>query len=174
VLALRSAPERLAQLAVPIAATVVGAIYMHHAAVRSDAVHLGQCIQPLLILLLALSGLLAWRRARTLSWAALVLLTLLACVQANSVLARRFRSSGLQLATYSAAGEELQLPITQVLELEAIESFVRRNIALLAAGLPKEKKVPSKEIEQALACIAKYKENPAAHSFSFEEGDENG
>jgi len=52
--------------------------------------------------------------------------------------------------------------------------FVGSNIALLAAGLTKEKKVPSKEIEQALACIAKYKENPAAHSFSFEEGDENG
>jgi len=43
--------------------------------------------------------------------------------------------------------------------------FVGSNIALLAVGLTKKKKVPSKEIDQAFACIVKYKENPEAHRF---------
>ena len=43
--------------------------------------------------------------------------------------------------------------------------FVGKDIALLAAGLMKEKKVPNKEIERAIARIAKYNTDPEAHGF---------
>ena len=47
--------------------------------------------------------------------------------------------------------------------------FVGQNVALLAAGLTKEKKVPSKEIDRAAARLEQYKKNPEAHRFEMEE-----
>ncbi len=47
--------------------------------------------------------------------------------------------------------------------------FVGKDIALLAAGFTKEKKVPSQEIERAIARIAKYNMNPGAYGFSLED-----
>ncbi len=47
--------------------------------------------------------------------------------------------------------------------------FVGKDIALLTAGLTKEKKVPTKEIERAIARIARYKTNPRAYGFRLDE-----
>ena len=53
--------------------------------------------------------------------------------------------------------------------------FVGQNVALLASGLTKEKKVPTRQIDQAVARIEKYKTNPEAFRLSVnEEGNENG
>lgn len=45
--------------------------------------------------------------------------------------------------------------------------FVGKNVALLTAGLTKEKEVPSAEIEQAIARIQNYKANPGVQSFVY-------
>ena len=54
--------------------------------------------------------------------------------------------------------------------------FVGKDVALLAAGFTKEKKIPGKEVERAMTRIEKYKANPEAHGFRYEEAeeDENG
>lgn len=52
--------------------------------------------------------------------------------------------------------------------------FVGKDVALLAAGFTKEKKVPSKEIDRAVARIERYQANPKTHGFHYEEENENG
>jgi hypothetical protein len=46
--------------------------------------------------------------------------------------------------------------------------FVGKDVALLAAGLTKERKVPDKEIDQAIERIARYKANPAQYGYDEE------
>lgn len=41
--------------------------------------------------------------------------------------------------------------------------FVGKDVALLTAGLTKEKTVPSKSIDAAIKRVAKYKTNPTRH-----------
>ena len=43
--------------------------------------------------------------------------------------------------------------------------FVGKDVALLTAGLTKEKAVPSKTIDAAVKCVAKYKTNPTRHGY---------
>ena len=55
--------------------------------------------------------------------------------------------------------------------------FVGKDVALLASGLTKEKKVPSREIDQAVGRIEKYNLNPEALRLGLgdeEEGDNDG
>jgi phage-related protein len=47
--------------------------------------------------------------------------------------------------------------------------FVGKDVALLTAGLTKEKKVPDKEIDRAVERIARYKVNPARHGYDEEK-----
>lgn len=47
--------------------------------------------------------------------------------------------------------------------------FVGRDVAVLAAGLTKEKAVPAREIDRAAERIRKYKQNPARHRYVYEE-----
>ena len=47
--------------------------------------------------------------------------------------------------------------------------FVGKDVALLAAGLTKEKKVPAREIDQAAARIKKYTTDPEAFRLSVDE-----
>lgn len=46
--------------------------------------------------------------------------------------------------------------------------FVGKNVALLAAGLTKEKTVPAKAIDAAVMCVAKFKANPTKHGYDEE------
>jgi len=64
VLFLRSRAEELPRRALFLAASVLGAIYVHHAAVRSDSAHLAQAIQPTLLALVGGAGLLRARVSR--------------------------------------------------------------------------------------------------------------
>ena len=53
--------------------------------------------------------------------------------------------------------------------------FVGKDVALLAAGLTKEKKVPAREIDQAAARIELYKTDPDAFRFGLDdEGEQDG
>jgi hypothetical protein len=52
--------------------------------------------------------------------------------------------------------------------------IVGKDVALLAAGFTKEKKIPSKEIERAITRIKNYKANPEVHGFSHDEENKNG
>ena len=53
--------------------------------------------------------------------------------------------------------------------------FVGKDVALLTCGLTKEKKVPSRQIEEAIARIDKYKTNPDAFRLSVsDEGNDHG
>ncbi len=59
VVALRTRAGDLPRRALLVAGTVLGSFYVHHAAVRSDAAHLAQCIHPVFLALLggaALAG----------------------------------------------------------------------------------------------------------------------
>ena len=47
--------------------------------------------------------------------------------------------------------------------------FVGKDVALLAGGLTKEKKVPTREIDLAAARIEKYKTNPKAFRLNADE-----
>ena len=47
--------------------------------------------------------------------------------------------------------------------------FVGKDIALLTAGFTKERKVPSKAIEQAIDRIARYRTNPESYGFGLDE-----
>jgi hypothetical protein len=59
---LRARAEELAPRALFLAASVLGALYLHHASVRSDSSHLAQSIQPSLLAAAAGVALLAARR----------------------------------------------------------------------------------------------------------------
>ena len=53
--------------------------------------------------------------------------------------------------------------------------FVAKDVALLVVGLTKEKKVPSREIDEAVRRIEKYKGDPESYQLSIDdEGNENG
>lgn len=52
--------------------------------------------------------------------------------------------------------------------------FVGKDVAVLAAGLTKEKTVPAREIDRAVERVAKYKQNPTRHRFEYEEESNNG
>jgi len=52
--------------------------------------------------------------------------------------------------------------------------FVGKDVALLAGALTKEKSVPSKAIDDAVECLAKYKADSDAHGFSIEEENDYG
>ena len=47
--------------------------------------------------------------------------------------------------------------------------FVGKDVAILACGLTKEKKMPDQEIDRAAMRIEQYKSNPAKHRFIYEE-----
>ena len=53
--------------------------------------------------------------------------------------------------------------------------FVGKDVALLAAGLTKEKKVPAREIDQAAARLELYRSDPDAFRFFLDDvGDNDG
>lgn len=52
--------------------------------------------------------------------------------------------------------------------------FVGKDLAVLACGLTKEKKVPDREIDRAAERIERYKQDPGKHRFVYEEESDNG
>ena len=128
VLLVRTTGARVRERAVALAAFLVGALYVHHVTVRSDAPHLAQCFPPLLLAALALPGELRWKRARTLAWGALVVLSVLSALQGNSALARLRPGARGELAACEVAGEELRLLPGQATQLRVLQEFVAAKL----------------------------------------------
>lgn len=102
-----------------VGSTILGLIYLHHAAVRSDAQHLAQCIQPLLLLALALPRR---RRGQLSGLALLSLLTFFFSFQNHSTL-RFFAPWKPRYVTtpVEVAGESLRLNSGQASYLKALK-----------------------------------------------------
>ena len=81
---------------------------------------------------------------------------------------RRPRADMLRDGVY-----ELRTKIGNV-NYRILYGFVGKDVALLVAGLTKEKKVPSKEIDEAVRRIAKYKGDPESFRLSVDEENEDG
>src|SRR6185312_18340 len=85
VLTARTRPERIAERAPMIAASLVGVFYLHHASVRSDVSHLAQVIHPLLILTIALPVAISARAPLRVSALVLIaVITAFATLTANA------------------------------------------------------------------------------------------
>ncbi|NOT29101.1 MAG: hypothetical protein HOP15_01495 [Planctomycetes bacterium] len=121
--ALRTPAAALRARAPVLAAFFAGAVYVHHASVRSDASHLAQSFAPLAVLALALSTLSAARGVRALAWGTLGLVSALAALEANTVLTRFRPDQGARLVACEVAGESLRLPVGQATLLRALQDF---------------------------------------------------
>lgn len=128
---LRTGTERLEQRSVLIAATAIGVFYLHHASVRSDAEHLGQCIHPLLLAGFAIPGAFGLLRGRL---AALAILSAIALVSASfastyhEAFVLPWQAKARQLVTRRIAGDELRLPLDRARYIDRIGRVVRQRI----------------------------------------------
>ena len=103
-----------------VCAAVVGAVYAHHAAVRSDPRHIAQCIHPALLALLALPavfprGLAAW--GTRVGWL-LFFVTSYFTITTKNITLGDLPIGGYHdpIVTYEIQGEKLRLP-AQIAEL---------------------------------------------------------
>ncbi len=116
----RTPRESWRERAALVGTTLVGAVYLHHASVRSDAFHLAQSLPPLLIALLLAPSLLGARRAWTVGlWSLLALLTGTVAATSNQTFASTLY--GRELTECTVAGERLLLSPQQATYLPAIE-----------------------------------------------------
>src|SRR5262249_23907177 len=121
-------PERIAERAPMIAATLVGIVYLHHASVRSDVSHLAQVIHPLLILTIALPAALSARAF--LREPALVLIAIItACATLNATPAYMHLRPGAQplFVEHYVAADWLRLPSAQAEQLSQIEAAITKH-----------------------------------------------
>jgi hypothetical protein len=110
-----------------VGATLVGTVYMHYAVVRSDMLHLANCVVPLLLALLVAPGALgAGRIWKACLWSALATLSLAATVTWHETLG--VHAQQRELTQYTVAGERLQLIPAQAKYLAALERAVQRHV----------------------------------------------
>jgi hypothetical protein len=81
---------------------------------------------------------------------------------------RRPRSDLLRDGVY-----ELRTEVGNV-NYRILYGFVGKDVAILACGLTKERKVPDNEIDRAAKRIEQYKRNPDKHRFVYEEEPSDG
>jgi len=112
---------------VAIAAGVIGAIGLHHVAVRADAPHLAQCSWP--ILLLALERSRAWLGAAAgrIAWGAIALGSLLAALVFHPQLSRSRPGVERNLVAHAVAGDEILLPAGQEHDLATLERLFSKH-----------------------------------------------
>ena len=112
---------------VAIAAAVIGAIGLHHVAVRADAPHLAQCSWP--ILLLALERSRAWLGAAAgrIAWGAIALVSLLAALVFHPQLSRSRPGVERNLVAHAVAGDEILLPAGQEHDLATLERLFSKH-----------------------------------------------
>ena len=129
---------RLRAHPVVVAGAFLGLFYFHHVSVRSDGMHLAQCIHPSLFVLF---GLLAWPRERTWLAAAGVplalVVTVLAALSFDPPMRGLRPGAALRLVDFDAGGDTLRLVPGQAAYLEGLErtiaATVPRDEALLIA-----------------------------------------
>jgi len=139
VVVLRTRGKDLGERAACLASSVVALFFLHHTSVNSGAWHLAQCVQPLLLALIAVPVLFGTRRAlvQGLAWGGLTLVTLGFTLTWNPILAE---TGGEEFVECRVAGESLQLPIGQARYLAAVERCVQRFVGeerlFLAPNMP--------------------------------------
>jgi len=112
VIALRRGRDESSHRRVLVAATALGVFYLHHAAVRSDATHLAESIQPALLAALAIPGafgLLGSRARFGAVWGAIVVITLAVTPYANSEVALLGQAQTVTLVPLDVAGDRLRV-----------------------------------------------------------------
>ncbi len=129
--ALQSPRAEVPQRALALAATFVGATWIHHVSVRSAVPHLAQCIQPLLVLALALPACArasVARFARPAAWTLVVAATAFATLQANALLAQLGPKAQRDLVPHVVRGEELHLSRDLAGYLTVLEAVVTEHV----------------------------------------------
>ena len=127
---LRTRTEQLQQRSALIAATAVGVFYLHHASVRSDALHLAQCVHPLLLAGLAIPAAFDLLRGRlpTLAiWSGIALLTVSFVPNYDATFPLRFQPR-VTMVTQRIMGDELRLAWPRAKYLASIKEIVRRRV----------------------------------------------
>lgn len=131
ILAATARPGSLRSRSVLICSSMIGIFYAHHAAVRSDVLHLAQCIHPLLLGVFALPMALGRSKRRAWQWVAWVLfawITWFSVMGANPLLRDgRFRRA--LLVEHYVAGDALLLEPRVADYLSRVEAVVRRHVA---------------------------------------------
>ena len=128
---LRGDRERLPERRLLIASGVVGAFFVHHAAIRSGVLHLAQCLPPVLLGTLALLALVSRsRRAGLVAGTGAGLVSLATLLWVNPWWSRVHpEAPHPTLATFSAAGQELRID-------EAEARFFQRLVTGIEATVP--------------------------------------
>lgn len=130
-IALRRGRDDSPHRTVLVAATAIGAFYLHHAAVRSDATHLAESIQPALLAALAIPGafgLLGSRVASGLVWGSIVAITLFVTPVANPAIALPGQARAASLLPLDVAGDRLRVYPGMANWASRIEEAVGRHV----------------------------------------------
>jgi hypothetical protein len=134
--ALRERADRRASSALVTAASVVGLVYVHHYAVRSDLPHLAQGGLPLLVLALALLAGAA-PLARGLGWTVVAVLSLLAGLKGNLQIRQLTPWAVYKTVDLDVAGDRLAVQKVQAVALQNLVALVTELVppdaALFAA-----------------------------------------
>jgi hypothetical protein len=135
VIAVRSRAEDVGRRALLIAALFMGAIFAHHASVRSDVNHLAQCIQPMLLGLVALPLVLpggserARRRATLAIVAGLLVLSALAIAPRQPIGHRLgARGTANPFVSFDARGDTVWLNRAKAQYLTALTAVIRTRV----------------------------------------------
>ncbi len=125
--AIRLPRAALRENAATVAAAFVGALYIHHVAVRSHPHHLAECLPPLLLLALGLS---AGKGFCGTVWGGLALVTVMSVLEVHPTLSR-FRPGHEEpkVVEYEVAGDALRVNADHALYLWTLETFVASHIA---------------------------------------------
>jgi hypothetical protein len=128
----RTPPERLPERAAFAASAVLGILWAHHAAVRSDLAHLAQCIHPLWLALFCAPRAFGFRQrlAPALAiWALPVALTLLVVPTADERLKATLTGAARRWTTFSVGGDAIRAPAPRALYFGRIQQAVARRVA---------------------------------------------
>ena len=123
--------ERAESRRLLIASCVVGAFFVHHAAVRSGIPHLAQAIHPTL---LGLFALLAGMRsqpgvARTLAWGGCAVLIIATLVGISPLVSRMHPEAELEpLVALDVGGEQLRLTASEAEFLRSVTDVLEREV----------------------------------------------
>jgi len=138
VAALRTKAAELRPRAACLAPALLAPFFLHHASVNSGAWHLAQCVQPMLLALLALPLLFRARPAlaRGLAWGGTLALFLAFAAAWNPLL----DAAGERFVESDVGGESLALPAGQARYLAGIQQTVEKRVGaerlFLAPNMP--------------------------------------
>lgn len=125
--------DDLPRRALAIAGGVLGLVYLHHAVVRSDPMHLAQCIHAALLSGLALPCAVGLRRAWPLAlgvWLTIFATSLFGATASNTELGRYHPIVRSQpLVRVTVQGEQLRVPAGIANYLGSVQALVSRSVA---------------------------------------------